>query len=315
MNPSKLLIFGSGFISKGIIREARYNNYLIKLLYNSHKVEGCPDLDQRSIAEVDVLSLMRDFRPDFIVCLQGNSFVPDNKNLRSSIDTNVIIPLSALEIILEYVKEGNSIKKIVMAGSAAEYGRSYHEPISEEFPLHPASIYGLTKIFLYNMSIYYKEKGLPIVYARQFNCTGPEQRDSFLLPSLCRQIARIEALKAEPCISIGDLTQERDFIDIRDASRAYLILLENGCPGEVYNIGSGVARSVQQVLDEVLKASFLSEKGVEMRINKSLLFKEQSFSNRIQADIRKLCQLGFLPKMSFKQTVSDTLSYWRSHAI
>lgn len=313
MSEAKLLVFGSGFISGFIIEEAVKNGFSARLLYNNHRMEQIPDVDQFSLAEVSPLQVLQEYRPDYIVCLQGNSFVPDNKNLRNSIETNLIVPLSALESIAIYADTEKKLKKIIIVGSAGEYGRSYAEPIAETFPLHPSSIYGLTKIFLYNMAIYYKEKGLPIVYTRQFNCTGPGQRSSFLIPSLCRQIASIEKEKSVAKIEIGDLSQERDFIDVRDASRAYIHLLMHGAIGEVYNIGSGVVHSVKQVLDEILRVSDLNADDVEISINRQLFFKEQSISNRILADVTKLAALGFRHQVPFEKTIHDTLEYWRGY--
>ena len=147
----------------------------------------------------------------------------------------------------------NNIEKILVIGSASEYGKFYDTAITENFPLHPTSLYGLDKICLYNASMYYYERGLPIVHVRQFNTTGPLQRETFVLPSFCKQAAEIEKGIREPKMFVGDLNQERDFIDIRDTCRAYSLLFEEGLAGQVYNVSSGNCISINELLYIVLK--------------------------------------------------------------
>lgn len=313
MNKLRLLILGSGFISNHLIKQACSCDFKVKLLFNNHPGTASEVYEQESLNSREPIEIITDFQPDYVICLHGNSFVPDNRILRESIETNVIIPLKLLEAVAEYSNSSKNLKKIIVVGSAIEYGRTYQEPISENFPLHPSSVYGLTKIFLYNTAFYYMEKGLPMLYIRQFNCVGPGQRASFLIPSLCRQIALIEKGMASPLIEIGDMHQERDFIDARDSSRAYLLLLQQGQAGNVYNVGSGHIRSVGQVLNEIIKLSGLKKSPPEIRVNQSLFFKEQSTSNRILADISKLTDLGFKAEIPFEKTLYDTLEYWRQN--
>ncbi|MFZ5953317.1 MAG: GDP-mannose 4,6-dehydratase [Candidatus Rifleibacteriota bacterium] len=314
MNKKKLLIFGSGFICSHIVQTALNKDMRVEVLYNKHPIESGLSLKyQHCLSNTDIRKFLRDFSPDFIISLQGNSFVPDNKVLRESIETNLIVPLSYLEEVANYSESAKNLSKVIIIGSAGEYGRTYHEPISENFPLHPSSIYGLTKIFLFNTALYYMEKGLPIIYTRQFNCTGPGQRNTFLIPSICFQIAKIENGLQDSKIEIGDLTQERDFIDVRDAVEAYFTILSNGTTGQVYNIGSGICRSVQSVLEETIKISEIDSNKVEISVKEALFFKEQSISNRVLANNSRLTKLGFQAKIPFSTTLKDTLEYWRKH--
>jgi GDP-4-dehydro-6-deoxy-D-mannose reductase len=200
-------------------------------------------------------------------------------------------------------------EKIVLVGSSAEYGRMYVEPISENFPLHPTSIYGLTKIFLFNTAMYYFEKGLPVVYARQFNCTGPYQRPDFVVPSICRQIAMIEK-GLQDRIIVGDVSQRRDFIDVRDAARAYMLLFEQGHAGEVYNIGSGNAVSISAVFEKAISLAHSPTK-IMAEVNRQLFFSENATSNTICADVAKLACLGFKTNYSMDETIVDVINFWR----
>jgi GDP-4-dehydro-6-deoxy-D-mannose reductase len=222
--PKRLLIFGSGFISRFIAAAAVDDGVEPVVLYNRHPLEDMDSVTQVCLSSCDLPSFLADTGPSYIIALQGSSFVPDNKQLVESLNANLMITILFMEQVMASVQAGEiSPEKIVLVGSAAEYGRSYLEPISETFPLHAMSIYGLTKIFLFNTAMYYCQKGLPIVYTRQFNCTGPYQRADFVIPSICKQIALIEKGQKDS-ISIGDIIQERDFIDVRDAAQAYLIL-------------------------------------------------------------------------------------------
>lgn len=312
--PSKkILIFGSGFISRFIALEALSQGIEPIVLFNNHPLEDANDVEQLCISSCDIDSLLIKTQPSYIVCLQGSSFVPDNKNLMESLNSNLITILSFMERVMVLVKDGLYVpEKIVLVGSAAEYGKSFLEPIDESFPLRPVSIYGLTKIYLYNTAMYYYEKGLPVIYTRQFNCTGPYQRQNFVIPSVCRQIAMIE--KGEKCsLEIGDTYQERDFIDVRDAARAYLAILDRGVTGEIYNIGTGHTHSIAEVLElAITKAKH--KHAIHIETNRDLFFDKGAISNRICSNITKLRSLGFAPQTSLKQTIADTLDFWRERA-
>jgi len=102
--------------------------------------------------------------------------------------------------------------------------------------------------------MYYYSKGLPIVYVRQFNAIGPWQRKSFVLSAFASRLIEIER-GAEAVLNVGDLSCQRDFIDGRDAARAYKLIFEKGNTGEVYNIGSGNITRIQHLLDTAIKES------------------------------------------------------------
>ena len=309
--PKKLIIFGSGFISRFIAAAALNEGIEPVVLYNRHPLEDMDSVQQVCFSAGDVASLLTDTGPAYIIALQGSSFVPDNKHLIESLNANLMLTLLFMEQVMFLVQKGKiSPQKIVLVGSAGEYGRSYLEPISENFPLHATSIYGLTKIFLFNTAMYYWQKGLPIVYSRQFNCTGPYQRADFVVPSICRQIALIEKL-GKDCISIGDTTQVRDFIDVRDAARAYLVLFQRGVAGEVYNVGSGHAYAISEVLQKAVALSLCPTK-IVTETNQQLFFNENALSNMICADVKKLRALGFKPQFSLDDTLRDVIEFWRN---
>jgi GDP-4-dehydro-6-deoxy-D-mannose reductase len=144
--------------------------------------------------------------------------------------------------------------------------------------------------------------------SRSFNHVGPRQDPSFSTSSFARQIATVEAGKAEPVILVGNLGARRDLTDVRDTVRAYRAIVERGTPGGVYNVCSGVARSVADVLDGLLAAA---------RVHIAVRMERDRFRPNdtpvVLGDHRRLFQeLGWSPGISFEQTMHDLLDYWRT---
>ena len=309
----KIFIYGSGFIARNLIEylKAFDNNVQIILAYNKHKIIVKQKIKQFSMND-NIENILIKEKPEYIVVLQGNSFVADNTNIESSTHDNMMKSAIFLEKIYNS-DVSKFIKKILVVGSASEYGKFYDKPIKEDFSLHPTSLYGLSKIFLYNSSMYFVERGLPIVYIRQFNTVGIGQRDSFVFSSFSKNIVKIEKNLSEPILNVGDLSQERDFLDVRDTCMAYYILMEKGIIGEVYNVASGDYISIEKLLFGMIEKSNLSKHDLKIIENKNLFSKEASLSKRLHADINKLKTLGFKPKYKLEDTIQDILEYWRKN--
>jgi len=311
-SQKKLLLFGSGFIARFIALAALDNDIEPIVIYKKHPLEDMDRVKQVCLENCNLSDFLAETQPTYIISLQGNSFVPDSNHLIEALNSNLMITLSFMgQVMLLVEKKAISPERIILVGSSGEYGRTYNEPISETFSLHATSIYGLTKIFLFNTAMYYFEKGLPVIYTRQFNCTGPYQRADFVVPSICRQITLIEK-GLEDNLTIGDTSQVRDFIDVRDAAKAYILLLKRGKVGEIYNIGTGHAVSVKEVLDRAIACSG-SGKYIDVTSNSQLFVEKNSLSKSMCADITKLVALGFQPTMTLDDTIRDILDFWRKH--
>jgi GDP-4-dehydro-6-deoxy-D-mannose reductase len=125
--------------------------------------------------------------------------------------------------------------------------------------------------------------------------------------SFARQIAEIEKKKRPPVIHVGNLEAKRDFTDVRDIVRAYWLSLEKGVEGDVYNIGSGQAYSMQELLDLLMS---LSRAKMEVKVDPARL--RPSDVPVLLADASKFRDLtGWKPRIPFKQTILDLLNYWR----
>ena len=303
----RVLIFGSGFLVKHITNEFINNGDKVKIIYNNHPLEDY--YDQHKLNDINVIDTINHYKPNFILFAKGNSFVNSNTDIKMSIENNVTPIINILEEISHNFSNMDFIKKILIIGSAAEYGNITTKPFKETDPLSPSSIYGLSKIFLYKTSMYYHNKGLPIIYCRQFNAIGTHQRELFVLSAFAKQLVLIESGKSEPIISVGDLNCERDFIDGRDAAKAYRMIFDRGENGEVYNIGSGVSTSIGFLLKAAIG---IVDFGKDITINSNVdKLKKNGLSDKLLSDNTKIKKLGFVSQYTIEQTIEDTINYWR----
>lgn len=247
-------------------------------------------------------------RPDRIFHLAAQSYVPSSWNAPA--DTMRINVLGQINLF-EAIREVGIDPLVHVAGSSEEYGLVYPDevPMKESNPLRPLSPYAVSKVAQELLAWqYFKSYGLRTVVTRGFNHTGPRRGQVFVTSSFARQIALIEKDKKEPVLEVGDLTSKRDWTDVRDTVRGYWLTLEKGVPGEVYNIGSGVARSVGQMLDVLLS---LSSVKVDVRQDPCRL--RPSDVKILWSDCSKFrAQTGWAPEIPFEQTMRDLLDYWRN---
>ncbi len=309
----KILIFGTGFIATNLVQYFKLQDNEVEccIVYNKHKLENNLNVKQYSITD-DIEKVFDIEKPDWIIMLLGNSVVSNNTNIQESVNDNVLKSSKFLEILYEK-KLCKNIKKIILVGSASEYGKFYDKPIKEDFNLHPTSIYGLSKILLFKVFEYFVERGLPIVYIRQFNTIGIGQRDKFVFPAFIKDTIKIEEKKTEAVLNVGDLEQERDFIDVRDTCSAYELLLKKGKIGEVYNVASGKFIKINNILNQIIDKSKVSNDLIKINKNPNLFSKEVSLSKRLHADITKILDLGFKIKYTIEDTIVDSFEYWRKN--
>jgi len=197
--------------------------------------------------------------------------------------------------------------RVLIAGSALVY-RPQDRALSEDDPLGPVSPYGLSKLAQEMAALQaFAESRLDVVVTRSFNHIGPRQDPSFSTPSFARQIARIEAGLAPPSVVVGNLDARRDLTDVRDTVKAYLALLADGRPGRVYNVCSGVAYRVGEIL-EGLRAQ--ARGPIQIRTDPALLRPHDV--ELIQGSRARLTsELGWEPQIPIERTLGDILEYWR----
>lgn len=268
---------------------------------------------QEGVYELDILdpdavfSLFQKLRPDVVFHLAAQSSVADSwKHPQATIDVNIRGSMNVLEAARRQEKK----IRILLAGSSEEYGnvRPHEIPVRERQRVRPVNIYAATKA-CQNMigSIYAQAYGMDVVMVRAFNHIGPGQAPAFAVADFCRQTAQIEAGCRQAVIKTGNLAVKRDFTDVRDVVRAYALLAEKGKAGETYNVGSGHAVSLGEVLEVILAQS-----SAGIRVETAAEKFRPADVPVMEADIRKIRRTaGWEPQIRLEQTVREMLDEWR----
>jgi len=200
--------------------------------------------------------------------------------------------------------------RFLFVGSAAEYDRAAGAsgPITEDAPLAASDVYSGSKLAADLVGAEFARSGrLAVVRVRPFNHIGPAQEPGFVAGDFARQVARIERALQEPKLEVGNLAPVRDFTDVRDDVLAYVLLLEKVKPGAVYNLCSGVPRSIRQLLDGLLA---LSTTTIEVVVSKSRT--RASEADAVVGSARALRDAcGWTPQIPWETTLADILADWR----
>ncbi|MFH1407077.1 MAG: GDP-mannose 4,6-dehydratase [Candidatus Omnitrophota bacterium] len=262
----------------------------------------CDIRDASSVSKV-----MDEVKPQKVFHLAAQSYVPMSWSAPAeTLTTNIIGELN----IFEAIRELKINPLIQIAGSSEEYGavKENELPVKETNELRPLSPYAVSKVGQDLLAYqYYRSYKLNVIRSRAFNHEGPRRGDVFSTSNFAKQIALIEKGKKEPIIYVGNLDAKRDFTDVRDVVKAYWVLLEKCTPGEVYNICSGKAYSIKEMLDMLLSHTKVKPKiqadparmrpsDVPVLIGDSTKFREKT---------------GWKPEIPFEKTLEDLLDYWR----
>ena len=215
--------------------------------------------------------------------------------------------------LLDAIRKSDCRPIIHVCASSEVFGRVPKEylPIHEEVPFHPASPYAISKVGTDLIGRYYAQAyGLTVMTTRMFTHTGPRRGDVFAESTFAKQIAMIEAGQLPPVIKVGNLSSLRTWSDVRDAVRAYHMLVTvNPTGGEYYNIGGTFSCTVGDMLNHLVGLSTMEEIQVEV---------EQSRLRPIDADLQVpdttkfTTHTGWTPKITFETTMQDLLDYWRT---
>jgi GDP-4-dehydro-6-deoxy-D-mannose reductase len=260
-------------------------------------------------AEVDVLdeagvaAAIAGVTPDLVFHLAGAAHVADSmRDTAGTLATNVVGTATVLDAA---ARIGGC--RVVVTGSALVY-RTSAEVLTEDAPLGPASPYAVSKLAQELLSLRVaRDERMAIVVARPFNHVGPGQSPSFFASSFARQVASIEAGLQPPVMTVGNLDARRDLTDVRDTVRAYVMLAERGTPGRPYNVCSGQAVRVGDVLEALVAAS---QSSITIRVDPSLLRANDNpvvvgSYDRLRRDT------GWAPTVAIERTWADLLAWWR----
>ena len=281
----------------GLINHINSNNR-ISLVY----------ADLRDSISID--KVVKDTKPDYVFHLAAQSYPQTSFTAPlDTLDTNIQGTTRLLESLRTH-----SLKSIIhICASSEVYGRVPKEkiPINEDCSFHPASPYAISKVGTDLVGRFYAEAyGMKVMTTRMFTHTGPRRGDVFAESSFAKQIAMIEANLIPPVIRVGNLDSLRTIADVRDAVKAYHMLVTiNPKGGESYNIGGTHSCKISELLDYLISMSMV--KNIKIKVDKERL-------RPIDADLQVpnsekfMKHTGWKPQISFEKTMTDLLDYWRS---
>ena len=259
---------------------------------------------------ISIHDVMSKATPDYVFHLAAQSYPKTSfESPLDTLETNVQGTANVLEAMRKL-----GIKAVTHVCSSSEvFGRVPREklPIDEECTFHPASPYAISKVGTDLLGRYYAEAyGMTVMTTRMFTHTGPRRGDVFAESSFAKQIAMIERGMIPPVIKVGNLKSLRTFADVRDAVRAYYMLVTvNPIPGAYYNIGGAFSCEVGEMLNTLIA---LSTRKADIRIEV-----DPERLRPIDADLQVpntakfTAHTGWRPEIPFETTMRDLLEYWR----
>jgi len=253
-------------------------------------------------------SAVEDFHPDFVLHLAALSSVGKSwANPAPIYEVNVLGQLH----LLEACRRMKTMPRVVIASSSEIYGREDHggRPITEDAALKPASPYAVSKAAQDLQAFqYFQAFGMPTIRLRLFNHTGPGRPDTFAASSFARQIARAEAGLIKPVLRVGNIDVFRDFSDVRDIVRAWRLAAVRGKPGRAYNVCSGTAVAIRDILETLLALS-----DTPIRVETDPARFRPGEIPRIVGDAHRFrTDCGWRPEIPLKRTLKDLLDEWRA---
>jgi len=254
--------------------------------------------------------VVRKSQPDYVFHLAAQSF--PGVSFESPLDT-LETNIQGTAHVLEALRHADSRAVVHVCASSEVFGRVHRDnlPIAEDCSFHPASPYAISKVGTDLLGRFYAEAyGMTVMTTRMFTHTGPRRGDVFAESSFAKQIALIERGLIEPVVKVGNLDSLRTIADVRDAVRAYHMLVTvNPIPGAHYNIGGEHTCTIGEILTTLLA---LSPKGNEIRVVTDPDRLRPIDADLQVPDIRKFAaHTGWKPEISFSQTMIDLLDYWR----
>jgi GDP-4-dehydro-6-deoxy-D-mannose reductase len=293
-------------------------SHLVDLLAPSHSViawrrpgssrrRNVPNVEWQEVDLLDRAAVARaiaESRPADVYHCAGAAHVGQSwTDARETLAANVL----GTHHLLDGLRVAGIAARVLIPGSSYIYRQSDHA-LTEDDPIGPASPYGLSKLAQEMLGRRAPaEDNQQVFLTRSFNHIGPRQDPSYAAPGFARQIAMIEAGRLAPAIEVGNLDAARDLTDVRDTVRAYRDIIEKGRSGVVYNVCSGKATKIKEVLDRLVA---MSRVPVSIRIDPARYRRNDNplllgNGTRLQKDT------GWRPAIPLDQTLSDLLNYWR----
>ncbi len=264
------------------------------------------DLLDRAVTD----KILSDFQPEYILHLASVSSVA--QSWHTPLDSFV----NNTNIFLNVVEQTRLLKlkcRILSIGSSEEFGEVTEKelPLTEEHPLKPLSPYAVARVSQEMLSkIYADGFKLDVIMTRSFNHIGPGQKNIFVISSFAKQLVEFARRPSGVnTITTGNLAIIRDFVDVRDVVRAYLLLLKKGRPGEIYNICSGKGTKLEDIIKTMSAILGIT---VQTAVNPDLMRPNEN--KKIIGSYSKIKnELGWQPEIPIEQSLADIIAYWREN--
>lgn len=305
MTSRVLITGGAGFVGRYLVTELKKSKFEIAVL-------GKGDVEQAGVApygvdvrdEENVYAAVRDFEPAYICHLAAISSVGESwRAPRVTYDVNVFGTMNVIEAAMRL-----PVHPRVLNISTAQVYAPSECPLREDSPVAPRNPYAASKAMAELLSVQYRQwAGGGVITARSFNHAGPGQSPQYVLSSIAKQLVEIEVGMQEPTLAVGNTHVKRDFTDVRDVVRAYRLLLTEGEPNETYNVCSGRARSIKEIIED-----FAGIADVKVKVESSANKRRSEDSDTLCGNADKIRNAtGWEPTVSWQTTLQDLLDYWR----
>ncbi|MFA6550209.1 MAG: GDP-mannose 4,6-dehydratase [Candidatus Gracilibacteria bacterium] len=256
-----------------------------------------------------LLHVLKESKPDYVFHLAAQSYPKTSfESPIETLNTNIL----GTAKLLEAIRKLDMSPVIHVCASSEVFGRVPKEklPIHEDVNFHPASPYAISKTGTDLIGRFYAEAyRMKIMTTRMFTHTGPRRGDVFAESTFAKQIAMIENNLLPPVVKVGNIKSLRTWADVRDAVRAYYMLVTtNPIPGEYYNIGGTYTCTVEDMLKFLLSIS--TRKDIKIETDPERL-RPLDADLQVPDTSKFQKHTGWKPEISFEKTMTDLLNYWR----
>ena len=262
-----------------------------------------------------VTRCLEETRPDYIFHLAAQSYVTDSfTQPNATVQANIVGTLNLLEGIRALKKKEGYDPVVHVCSSSEVYGqvRPNEVPIKETNPFRPANPYAVSKVGEDMFALqYWLSYGIKTIRTRMFTHTGPRRIMDSAEIAFAKQIIRIERGEQNPVVKVGNLKSVRTFADVRDAVKAYHLLVRKCTPGEAYNIGGNTTMEIGDMLDMLINLSPKKD-SIRVEVDEKLL-RPSDVTLQIPDISKFVNETGWQPEIPFEKTLEDILNYLRKN--
>ena len=304
MSRRALITGAAGFVGQRLAARLRNDGWEVVCTDYSSGTGIICDVTQPD----DIRRMLEEAGPiDQVFHLAAQTFVPSAIHQPArTFDVN----LNGTVHLLHALGDSGSKARTLVVSSGEIYGPPLRLPVDESHPVNPQNPYAISKCAADQFARFFASAtGMPISVVRPFNHSGAGQAEHFVLSTFARQVAEIEAGRAEPVVLVGNLAAERDFSHVDDVVDAYALLAEHGNPGEAYNVCSESPRRVGDALDYLIAQS---DRDIEVRQDPARM--RPVDVPVVTGSAQRLSGVtGWKPQRTFEQLLDELLEHWREH--